>query len=176
MNFKSSLHFMLVSLFCFQCDENDAKCDASKHKNNTYEITAPVNAHAGGLTYDTYVTGNTRVYKWYRTTTDVCIYDLIQVNVAVKTFDPYNPAEFSILAKEEHNIPITTTPIPLFDDNSLLIGTATVNLLPSFVVGNGSFDSVVEISFPTSGNADQDVLFLLSKIKYIKFILKYSGN
>jgi len=165
---------MLVSLFCFQCDENDAKCDASKHKNNTYEVTAPVNTHAGGLTYDTYVTGTTRVYKWYRTTSDVCIYDLIQVNVAVKTFDTYNASDFTINAKEEHNIPITTTPIPLFPDDKLLIGLATVNLLPSFVVGKGSFDSVVEISFPTSGNADQDVLYLLSKVQYIKFILKYS--
>jgi len=36
-------------------------------------------------------------------------------------------------AKEVHNIPITTPVIPVFADNNLLIGTATVNLLPSFV-------------------------------------------
>ena len=34
--------FLFLSILFFQCDENDAKCDASKHRDKKYEVTAPV--------------------------------------------------------------------------------------------------------------------------------------
>ncbi|MBK6544682.1 MAG: hypothetical protein IPO78_15135 [Saprospiraceae bacterium] len=168
--------FFMVLLTMNHCDEKDAQCDPNKHNNKTYEITAPVSGHGGGLTYDTYVTGATRVYKWYRTTDNVCIFNLISISIGVRTFDEYKASDFNISAFEQHNIPISTTTIPLVADGKLLIGSAEINLLPSFVIGSGSFDTVVEVSFPTSGNPDQDQIYLLGKVAAISFFLKYSNN
>ena len=172
---KSCAVFILSILF-FQCDENDAKCDASKHRDKKYEVTAPVNASVGGLTYETELAGNQRIFRWYRSTSFVCIYDLVEIDVAVKTFDVYLTSDFNIQVREQHNIPITTNEIPMVPEQRLLLGVAQINLLPSFVVGSGSFDVVVEISFPTTGNADQDVLYLLGKVVSVAIYTKYSEN
>lgn len=177
-----SSKFFLTVMLCLgmlfiQCDKNkDNKCDASKHRDKTYMITAPVNASAGGLIFDTYVNRTTRFFNWSRDEYFICIYSLATTHIEVLSFDGVGQGDFTTTAHVLYDIPpiirnISTIPFP-----NRIIGTLSVDLQPSFTVGSGNLSAVVEVSFPTQGNIDADVIYLLSKIKSVSIRLEYIEN
>jgi hypothetical protein len=173
-------HYLLLiitSLLFLQCDEDGPKCKSANHKQNTLFVTAPVNAQIPGGEFVTSVSGNTRIYRWENVISNVCIYDLVTVSFSIITFDDYMPSDFAARAEILWGAPINVQDAPMvLIGLKTLAGTAGANLLPSFVVGSGSFTTVVEISFPTTGNADHDMVLLLGKIRSIGLILKYSED
>ncbi len=165
----------IMLIIASACDEEGPNCKAENHVNKTVSVTAPVNAPIPGGEFTTSLFNGTRTYQWANTISFVCIYDIVSVSVSIAAFDDYDPSHFSTRTEILYGNPINTQAIDLvLSSPKLLQGSNGANLLPAFVVGTGSFTTLVEISFPSSGNADQDMVSLLGKIRSITIILKYS--
>ncbi len=166
---------LCLGMILIQCDKNnDQKCDSTKHKDKTYLLTAPVNANAGGLQFDTYLNGSTRFFNWSRDEYFICIYSLATAHIEVLSFDGVNASDYIVTGHVLFDIPpviqnIGTIPFP-----NRVTGKVSVDLQPAFGTGSGNLSTVIELSFPTQGNLDADIIYLLNKVKSVSIRLEYT--